>query len=33
MISGLAGASGGWYKVKGDSWVVNTRDRWLQGNR
>ena len=24
MISGLAGASGGWYKVKGDSWVVNT---------
>ncbi|MBT1175599.1 extracellular solute-binding protein [Bifidobacterium sp. LC6] len=24
MISGLAGASGGWYKVKGSSWVVNT---------
>lgn len=24
MIPGLAGASGGWYKVKGDSWVVNT---------
>ena len=24
MISGLAGASGGWYKVKSDSWVVTT---------
>ena len=24
MISGLAGASGGWYKVDGDSWVVDT---------
>lgn len=24
MLSGLAGASGGWYRVKGDSWVVDT---------
>ncbi|NMM95139.1 ABC transporter substrate-binding protein [Bifidobacterium oedipodis] len=24
MLSGLAGASEGWYKVEGDSWVVNT---------
>ncbi|NEG89026.1 ABC transporter substrate-binding protein [Bifidobacterium aerophilum] len=24
MISGLAGASGGWYKVVDDAWVVNT---------
>ena len=24
MLSGLAGASGGWYQVKNDAWVVNT---------
>lgn len=27
MLSGLAGASGPWYTIKGDSWVVNTETK------